>query len=52
MTHRESLCDANIVVLVAPTQTKAVVSCDPVFESGTKDGELIEHGAHETVTIA
>jgi hypothetical protein len=41
------------VVLVALTQGKAVVrlSRDPVFESVTKDGEPIEDGAHETLTI-
>jgi hypothetical protein len=53
MTHRELLCHAKIVVLVAATQTKAVVraSGDPVFESMTKDGEPIEDGAHETRMI-
>jgi hypothetical protein len=40
MAHRESPCHAKIIVLVAPTQTKAVV---------TKDGEPIEDGAHETL---
>jgi hypothetical protein len=53
MTHRELPCHAKIVVLVAPTQTKAVVwvSRDPVFESATKDVESIEDGGRKTRTI-
>jgi hypothetical protein len=53
MAHRESPCHAKIIVLVAATQTKVVVevSGDPVFESVTKDGESIEDGLHETLTI-
>jgi hypothetical protein len=53
MTHRESLCHAKIVVLVAPTLTKVLVRVprDPVFENVTKDGEPIKDGAHETLTI-
>jgi hypothetical protein len=53
MIHRESPCHANVIVLVALTQTKVVVrvSGDPVFESVTKNGEPIKDGAHETRAI-
>jgi hypothetical protein len=53
MTHRESSSHAKIAVLVAPTQTKAVVrvSRDPVFKNVTEDGEPIKDRVQETLMI-
>jgi hypothetical protein len=43
----------DLPVELLRTQRKPVVrvSCDPIFESVTKDGERIDDGACETLTI-
>jgi malonyl CoA-acyl carrier protein transacylase len=52
MTHRESRCRAKIAVFVVPvlviTPVTMTMSRDPVFESVTKNGALIEDDARET----